>query len=49
MDKNKRIEKKKKKGMLKPVINSESAHFVLIENQKCVYDSLLIKLPDYKY
>ena len=39
-DKNKRIEKnlryKRYKGLLKPVDNLESFHFVLVEDGKCV-------------
>ena len=51
-DKNKRLEKilKKKgiKGWLKPVDNLESAHFVLVENKRCAYKSLLVRKEDYK-
>ena len=37
------LRKKALKGLLKPVNNKEYAHFVIIENQKCAVDSLLIK------
>ena len=52
MDKIKRLEKvlKKKglKGWLKPVENLENSQFVLIENERCVYNSLLFRKEDYK-
>ena len=51
-DKIKRLEKvlKKKgiKGWLKPVDNLENSQFVLVENTRCVYNSMLIKTEDYK-
>ena len=51
-DKNKRLQKflKKKgiKGWLKPVDNLESSHFVLIENKRCAYNSLLVRTENYK-
>ena len=50
-DKNKRLEKilKEKgiKGWLKPVDTLENSQFVLVEDKKCVYNSLLIR-TDYK-
>ena len=51
-NKNKRLEKilRKKggRGLLKPVDDLESSHFVLIEHTRCSYKSLLIKTEDYK-
>ena len=51
-DKIKRLEKvlKKKgiKGWLKPVDNLENSQFVIIENKRYVYNSMLIKTEDYK-
>ena len=51
-DKNKRLEKilKKKggRGLLKPVNNLESSHFVLVEDEKCTYKSIIFKTEDYK-
>ena len=51
-DKNKRLEKilKKKgiKGWLKPVDSLENCFFVLIENKRCFYNSLLLTTKDYK-
>ena len=51
-DKNKRLEKilKKKggRGLLKPVDNLESSHFVLVEHTRCCYKSMLFKTEDYK-
>ena len=48
----KRLEKvfKKKgiKGWLKPVDNLENSQFVIVENTRCVYKSMLIKTEDYK-
>ena len=47
----KRVEKvlKRKylKGLLKPVYNLEKSHFVIVENPRRVYNSMLIK-TDYK-
>ena len=52
IDKNKRIEKnlidKRYKGLLKPVDNLESSHFVLVQDGKCGYKSLTFKTEDYK-
>ena len=52
MDKFKRLEKvlKKKgiKGLLKPVDNLENSQFVIVENKRCAYKSLLIKTEGYK-
>ena len=36
------------KGWLKPVDNLEKSHFVIVENPKCVYKSMLIKTEDYE-
>ena len=51
-DKNKRLAKilKKKgmKGWLKPVDSLENSQFVLVENKRCVYNSLLVRTEDYK-
>ena len=51
-DKNKRLEKflRKKgiKGWLKLIDNLESCHFVLIENKRCAYNSLLVRTENYK-
>ena len=51
MDKIKRTAKilknKKIKNWLKPVDNLEKSHFVIIENPKCVINSLLIKTEDF--
>ena len=51
-DKIKRLEKvfKKKgiKGWLKPVDNLENSQFVIIENKRCAYRSMLIKTENYK-
>ena len=51
-DKIKRLEKvlKKKgiKGWLKPVDNLENSQFVLVENTRCVYNSMLINTEYYK-
>ena len=48
----KRVEKvlKRKylKGLSKPVDNLEKSHFVIVENPRCVYNSMLIKTEDYK-
>ena len=53
MDKKiKRLEKvfKKKgiKGWFKPVDNLENSQFVIVENKRCVYDSMLLRTEDYK-
>ena len=52
VDKIKRLEKvlKKKgiKGWLKPVDNLENSQFVIVENKRCVYNSVLIRTEDYK-
>ena len=49
---NKQLEKvlKKKgiKGWLKPVDNLENSQIVIVENKRCVYNSMLIKTEDYK-
>ena len=42
------LRKKEVRGLLKPVDNLESSHFVLVENTRCIYKSLLIKTEDYK-
>ena len=51
-DKNKRLQKflrnKRIKILLKPVDNLESSHFVLIENEKCIYNSFLFRTENYK-
>ena len=51
-DEIKRLEKilrdKGGKGFLKPVDNLESSHFVLVEDEKCTYKSLIFKTEDYK-
>ena len=51
-DKNKRLEKilKKKgiKGWLKPVDSLENSQFVIVEDKRCVYNSLLLRTEDYK-
>ena len=51
-DKIKRLEKilRKKggRGLLKPVDNLESSHFVLVEDEKCTYKNMLFKTEDYK-
>ena len=51
MDKIKRtakiLKKKEIKNWLKPVDNLEKSHFVIIENPKCVINSLLIKTEDF--
>ena len=51
-DKIKRLEKilKKKelKGWLKPVDNLENSQFIIIENKRCVYKSMLITTEDYE-
>ena len=51
-DKNKQLEKvlqkKGLKGWLKPVDNLEKSHFVIVENEGCICNSLLIKTDDYK-
>ena len=51
-DEIKRLEKvlKKKgiKGWLKPVDNLENSQFIIVENKRCVYNSMLIKTEDYK-
>ena len=48
----KRVEKvlKRKylKGLLKLGDNLEKSHFVIVENPRCVYNSMLIKTEDYK-
>ena len=52
MDKIKRLEKVLNKkgieGWLKPVDNLENSQFVIVENKKCVYNSMLIRTEDYK-
>ena len=51
-DKNKQLEKilRKKglKGWLKPVDSLDNSQFVLVENKKCLYNSLLLTTEDYK-
>ena len=51
-DKIKRLEKtlKKKgiKGWLKPIDSLENSQFVLVENKRCFYNSLLLTTEDYK-
>ena len=48
----KRFEKKLRdkggKGLFKPVDNLESSHFVLEEDTRCRYKSMLFKTEDYK-
>ena len=52
MDEFKRLEKVLKKngikGLLKPADNLENSQFVIVENKRCAYKSLLIKTEDYK-
>ena len=36
------------RGLLKPVNNLESSHFVLVEDKKCTYKSIIFKTEDYK-
>ena len=51
-DKIKRLEQVLKnkgiKGWLKPADNLEKSQFVMIENKRCVYNSMLIRIEDYK-
>ena len=51
-NKNKRLEKilRKKggRGLLKPVDNLDSSHFVLVEHTRCSYKNILFKTEDYK-
>ena len=51
-NKNKRLEKifRKKggRGLLKPVDNLDSSHFVLVEHTRCSYENMLFKTEDYK-
>ena len=42
------LKKKGIKGWLKPVDNLETSQFVIVENKKCVYNSMLIRTEDYK-
>ena len=42
------LKKKGIKGWLKPVDNLESSHFVLVENKRCAYNSLLVRTEHYK-
>ena len=48
--KNKKLDKilykKGIKGWLKPVDNLENSQFVIVENKRCVYNSLLLKTED---
>ena len=45
---NKILYKKGLKGLLKPVDNLENSQFVIVENKRCAYNSLLLKTEDYK-
>ena len=45
--KQKILKKKEIKKWLKPVDNLEKSHYVIIENPKCVINSLLIKTEDF--
>ena len=42
------LKKKGIKGWLKLVDNFEKSHFVIVENKRCIYNSMLIKTEDYK-
>ena len=51
-DKNKRLEKilRKKviKGLFKPVDSLENCQLVLVEDEKCIYKTFLLRTDDYK-
>ena len=42
------LEKKGIKGFIKPVDSLENSQFVLVENKRFVYNSLLLRTEDYK-
>ena len=42
------LKKKGIKGWLKPVDNLENSQFVVVENKRCAYNSLLLRTEDYK-
>ena len=42
------LKKKEIKDWLKPDDNLENSQFVIVENKRCVYTSLLLRTEDYK-